>query len=75
MLTDNAADDAGQVPALLGQIEGEIASVVASRNVWKWPEGVVSGAVRLAAVRRRGQAGRKRQASRPGSASRRPCAL
>src|SRR3954467_9172225 len=24
MLTDNAADDAGQVPALLGQIEGEI---------------------------------------------------
>ena len=29
MLTDNAADDAGQVPALLGQIEGEIASVTA----------------------------------------------
>jgi Transposase DDE domain len=28
-LTDNAADDAGQVPALLGQIEGEIASVTA----------------------------------------------
>src|SRR3954467_9868220 len=27
MLTDNAADDAGQVPALLGQIEGEIVSV------------------------------------------------
>jgi hypothetical protein len=29
MLTDNAANDAGQVPALLGQIEGEIASVTA----------------------------------------------
>ncbi len=29
MLTDNAADDAGQVPALLGQVEGEIASVTA----------------------------------------------
>src|SRR5215211_1623076 len=29
MLTDNTADDAGQVPALLGQIEGEIASVTA----------------------------------------------
>ena len=28
-LTDNAADDAGQVPALLGQVEGEIASVMA----------------------------------------------
>jgi hypothetical protein len=28
-LTDNAADDAGQVRALLGQIEGEIASVTA----------------------------------------------
>ena len=28
-LTDNAVDDAGQVPALLGQIEGEIASVTA----------------------------------------------
>ena len=28
-LTDNAADDAGQVPALLGQIEGKIASVTA----------------------------------------------
>src|SRR5919199_1725382 len=28
-LTDNAADDAGQVPALLGQIDGEIASVMA----------------------------------------------
>ena len=28
-LADNAADDAGQVPALLGQIEGEIASVTA----------------------------------------------
>jgi hypothetical protein len=26
---DNAADDAGQAPALLGQIEGEIASVTA----------------------------------------------
>src|SRR3954454_484941 len=29
VLTDNAADDAGQVPALLGQIEDEIASVAA----------------------------------------------
>jgi hypothetical protein len=29
VLTDNAVDDAGQVPALLGQIEGEIASVTA----------------------------------------------
>ncbi len=29
MLTDNAADDAGQVPALLEAIEGEIASVAA----------------------------------------------
>jgi hypothetical protein len=29
VLTDNATDDAGQVPALLGQIEGEIASVTA----------------------------------------------
>jgi hypothetical protein len=29
VLTDNAADDAGQVPALLGQIEGKIASVTA----------------------------------------------
>ena len=29
MLTDNAADNAGQVPALLGQIEGEVASVTA----------------------------------------------
>ena len=28
-MTDNAADDAGQVPALLGQIDGEIASVTA----------------------------------------------
>src|SRR3954464_215884 len=28
-LTDNAADDAGEVPALLEQIEGEIASVAA----------------------------------------------
>src|SRR3954451_7233448 len=28
-LTDNAADDAGEVPALLGQIEGEITSVTA----------------------------------------------
>jgi len=28
-LTDNAADDAGQVPALLDQAEGEIASVTA----------------------------------------------
>jgi IS5 family transposase len=29
VLTDSGADDAGQVPALLGQIEGEIASVTA----------------------------------------------
>src|ERR687886_1006461 len=29
VLTDNSADDAGQVPALLEQIEGEIASVTA----------------------------------------------
>jgi Transposase DDE domain len=29
VLTDNAADDAGQVPALLEQVEGEIASVMA----------------------------------------------
>jgi hypothetical protein len=29
VLTDNADDDAGQVPALLEQIEGEIASVAA----------------------------------------------
>ena len=29
LLTDNAADDAGQVPALLEAIEGEIASVMA----------------------------------------------
>jgi hypothetical protein len=29
VLTDNGADDAGQVPALLEQIEGEIASVAA----------------------------------------------
>jgi hypothetical protein len=29
VLTDNAADDAGQVPVLLGQVEGEIASVTA----------------------------------------------
>jgi hypothetical protein len=29
VLTDNATDDAGQVPALLGQAEGEIASVMA----------------------------------------------
>ena len=29
MLTDNASDDAGEVSALLGQIEGEIASVTA----------------------------------------------
>ena len=29
ILTDNAADDAGQVPALLGQIDREIASVTA----------------------------------------------
>ena len=29
LLTDNAADDAGQVPALLRAIEGEIASVTA----------------------------------------------
>ena len=29
VLTDNAADDAGQVPALLEGIEGEIASVAA----------------------------------------------
>ena len=48
--------------------------VVPSRVVWKWPERVVSGVVRLAAVRRRGQAGRPRRASPRGSASRRPCA-
>ena len=29
VLTDNAADDAGQVPALLDQVEGEIASLTA----------------------------------------------
>jgi hypothetical protein len=29
VLTDNGADDAGQVPALLEQIEGEVASVTA----------------------------------------------
>ncbi len=29
VLTDNCADDAGEVPALLGQVEGEIASVTA----------------------------------------------
>jgi hypothetical protein len=29
VLTDNGADDAGEVPALLGQVEGEIASVTA----------------------------------------------
>src|ERR671916_418980 len=29
VLTDSGTDDAGQVPALLGQIEGEIASVTA----------------------------------------------
>jgi hypothetical protein len=29
VLTDDAADDAGQVPALLDQVEGEIASVAA----------------------------------------------
>ncbi len=29
VLTDSAADDAVQVPALLGQVEGEIASVTA----------------------------------------------
>jgi Transposase DDE domain len=29
VLTDNAADDAGEIPALLGQVEGEIASVTA----------------------------------------------
>ena len=29
VLTDKAADDAGQVPALLGGLEGEIASVMA----------------------------------------------
>ena len=46
-----------------------------SRIMWKWPERVVSGVVRLTAVRRRGQAGRPRRASRPGSASRRPSAL
>src|SRR5215213_3272516 len=49
-------------------------AMVPSRVVWKWPERVVSGVVRLAAVRRRGQAGRPRLASRPRSASRRPCA-
>ena len=30
-LTDNGADDAGQVPVLLGQVGGEIASVTADR--------------------------------------------
>jgi alkanesulfonate monooxygenase SsuD/methylene tetrahydromethanopterin reductase-like flavin-dependent oxidoreductase (luciferase family) len=49
-------------------------SRVPSRVVWKWPERIVSGAVRLAPVKRRGQAGRPRRASRPGSASRRSCA-
>jgi hypothetical protein len=29
VLTDNGADDAGEVPALLGQVESEIASVTA----------------------------------------------
>src|SRR5215204_1669109 len=29
VLTDNGADDAGELPALLGQVEGEIASVTA----------------------------------------------
>ena len=29
VLTDNAADDAGRVPALLDQVEGEIASLTA----------------------------------------------
>jgi Transposase DDE domain len=29
VLTDNGADDAGEVPALLDQVEGEIASVTA----------------------------------------------
>jgi hypothetical protein len=29
VLTDNAADDAAQVPALLDAVEGEIASVLA----------------------------------------------
>jgi hypothetical protein len=29
VLTDDGADDAGEVPALLGQVEGEIASVTA----------------------------------------------
>jgi hypothetical protein len=29
VLTDNAADDAAQVPALLDQVEGEIATVTA----------------------------------------------
>ena len=29
VVTDDGADDAGQVPALLGQVEGEIASVTA----------------------------------------------
>jgi hypothetical protein len=31
VLADNGADDAGEVPALLGQVEGEIASVAADR--------------------------------------------
>src|SRR4051812_29758726 len=47
---------------------------VPSRVVWKWPERIVSGVVRLAAVRRRGQAERPRRAFPRGSASRRPCA-
>jgi hypothetical protein len=29
VLTGNGADDAGEVPALLGQVEGEIASLTA----------------------------------------------
>jgi putative transposase len=47
---------------------------VPSHVVWKWPERVASGAMRLAAVRRRGQAGERRPASARASASRPPCA-
>jgi putative transposase len=47
---------------------------VPSHVVWKWPERVASGAMRLAAVRRRGQAGGRRPASARASASRPPCA-
>src|SRR5690348_14410645 len=47
---------------------------VPSHVVWKWPERVASGAMRLAAVRRRGQAGGRRPASARASASRPACA-